>query len=153
MGGQAAPWASSSSEKPLQGPLHLPRPDQASCWGGWCLPSCSVSPRTPVLPGEAAPFLPEALERRVTPPGWEGAPDLMAAPPRGPASPVAGWWLSLRWVKPLAVHTCRDRAMTPNVFQGTLLPGQPDKALGAWSLSRSLPESPVLGREEWVSSE
>lgn len=78
-------------------------------------------------------------------PGWEGAPDLTAAPLRVLASSVAGWLAQPPWAKPLAVHTCRDRATTPSLFQGTLLPGQPEKALGAWSLPRFLPESPVSG--------
>lgn len=111
--------------------LHLPRPDQASCWGEGLSPSCSVPPRTSLLPGEAAPFLPEVLERCGPPPGWEGSLDLMAAPLRILAPSVAGLLAQAPWVKPLAVHTCRDQVVSHSLFQGTLLPGRPERAMGA----------------------
>lgn len=111
--------------------LYLPRPDQTSCWGEGLSPSFSVPPRTPLLPWEAAPFLPEVLERCGPPPGWEGSPDLMAAPLRILAPSVAGLLAQAPWVKPLAVRTCRDQAVSPSLFQGTLLPGKPERAMGA----------------------
>lgn len=91
------------------------------------------------LPKEAAIFLPRGLGKYGTQLRWERGPGSTTAD----CGPSCVWrsLLRLAYLPTLSlsatyctVSTRRDQGVSLYPFQGTLLPGKPDMALGAWSL-------------------
>lgn len=91
-----------------------------------------------------------ALESVVPGLGWERT--------HGNATGDSGPLLHLAYLPPFSlsvtyctVNTRRDQGVSLYLFQGNLLPGRPEVALGAWSLPGSLHKSSISGLGEMGS--